>query len=38
MSRKQKFKITHEINAIWIDCSNLTNGEWRECHSTWDAC
>jgi hypothetical protein len=37
MSRRQKFKITCEIHAIWIDCSNLTNGEWSECHSTWDA-
>jgi hypothetical protein len=37
MSRKQKFKITHEIHAIWIDCSNLTNGERSECHSTWAA-
>jgi recombinational DNA repair protein RecT len=36
MSRKQKFKITHEIYAIWIECSNLTNGEWSECHK-WDA-
>jgi len=23
--------------TIWIDCSNLTNGKWSECHSTWDA-
>jgi hypothetical protein len=37
ISRKQKFKITCEIYAIWIECSNLTNGEWSECHSKWDA-
>jgi hypothetical protein len=28
-SRKQKFSITCEIHAIWTDCSNLTNGEWK---------
>jgi len=37
MSRKQKFNVTCERHAIWIDCSNLTNGEWSECHNTCDA-
>jgi hypothetical protein len=35
--QEKKFKITREIHATWIDCSNLTNAEWSECHRTWDA-